>query len=285
MPHTEYCDLHTHTRFSDGACTPEELVQQAVAAKLTAVALTDHNTIAGLEDFVSAANRHGIQPICGCEFSTDFMGCEMHILGLFLPRTTWADVNAYTEIRNRRKAASNRDCTERLAAVGYTISYDDILEKNPGASINRVHIAQALLEKGYVTSIKDAFDRLLQPEHGFFREPARLGSLETIRKIKLWGGTAVWAHPLISAGKDVIEAFLPEACAAGLDGIETLYTLYSPEDTLYVQKLARKYSLLPSGGSDFHGVNKPDVAIGTGKGNLRIPMEYAVALSERSSGQ
>ena len=280
-----YCDLHAHSCFSDGSCTPEEIVKAACDAGLRGVALTDHNTVSGLPDFTAAAGRYGIQAVCGCEFSTDYLGKELHILGLFLPRDSWDAVAAYTEIRNRRKARSNRDCTERLARAGYDISYDDILAGNPGASINRVHIARALLAKGYVSSVKDAFDRFLQPEHGFFREPARLDAFDTIRHIKDWGGAAVWAHPLISASPAEIGVFIPEAKSAGLDGIETLYSLYSPEDTRYMEALARKYGLLPGGGSDFHGANKPDIALGTGRGDLRVPVRCLTALAARASNK
>lgn len=282
MTHPEFCDLHTHSNCSDGSCTPEELVLAAKAACLKAVALTDHNTVAGLSDFSAACEKHGVLPVCGCEFNTDWQGAEIHILGLFLPRNSWDEIAAYTEIRNQRKHRSNRECTERLAAAGYDISYDDILRSNSGTSINRVHIARALLEKGYVSSVKDAFDRLLQPKHGFFQNPALLDALETIRHIKSWGGTAVWAHPPISIDISSAEAFLPEAKQAGLDGLETLYARYSPEDTRRMQWLAHRYSLLSSGGSDFHGDNNPGISIGSGKGDLRIPMEYLVALSERS---
>lgn len=283
MTDTRYCDLHTHSCFSDGADTPQALADAACRAGLYAIALTDHNTVAGLADFAHAAESRGILPVSGCEFSTDFAGNELHILGLFLPRDSWPEVAAYTEIRNRRKARSNRDCCERLAAAGYDVSYDDILEKNPGASINRMHIARELMSKGYTASVWEGFERLLQPEHGFFREPARLDALDTIRRIRQWGGAAVWAHPLISITPAEIEAFIPEAKEAGLDGIETLYSLYSPEDTRFMQSLAEAHGLLPSGGSDYHGINKPGIEIGTGKGGLRIPREYLEALACRAS--
>lgn len=285
MTDTRYCDLHVHSCLSDGADTPEKLVDIACAAGLQAIALTDHNTIAGLPEFAAASEKKGLQAVYGCEFSTDYAGKELHILGLFLPLRSWPDVTAYTEMRNRLKALSNRDCCERLAAAGYDISYDDILEKNPGASINRMHISRELMEKGYAASVKEALHQLLQPEQGFFRKPARLDALDTIRRIKLWGGAAVWAHPLLNVSRAEIEVFIPEAKAAGLDGIETLYSLYSPEDTCYMQSISKTHDLLPSGGSDFHGINKPDIKMGVGKGNLRIPLEYLDALAERASKQ
>jgi len=117
MSHTEYCDLHAHSCFSDGMCTPEEVILTARDAHLKAVALTDHNTIAGLADFALAAEKHDVEPVYGCEFSTDYSGDELHILGLCLPKASWPAVAAYTEVRNRRKAQSNRECTERLAAA------------------------------------------------------------------------------------------------------------------------------------------------------------------------
>lgn len=283
MDKTLFCDLHVHSLCSDGMCTPEEVVRLAKEAGLAAVALTDHNTIVGLERFAEAAETAGIQPVFGCEFSTEYAGKELHILGLCLPREAWPEVTAYTDERNKRKARSNRECCERLAAAGYDISYDAILEANPGASINRIHISRALYEKGYAADVWAALKNFLQPEQGFFLDPARVDALETIRRIKSWGGAAVWAHPLSSATAKEAEAFLTEAVPEGLDGIETIYSLYSPEDTLFARSLAEKYGILQSGGSDFHGANKPDIAIGTGRGNLRIPLGFLNALADRAA--
>lgn len=282
LPVNLYCDLHVHSCMSDGADTPKEAAAAAAKAGLRTVALTDHNTISGLAEFSAAAKNLGLNGICGCEFSTEYAGKELHILGLYLPEEIWPDVRAYTDERNKRKARSNRECTERLAAAGYDISYDAILEKNPGASINRMHIARELMEKGYAPGVKEALYSLLQPEQGYFLEPARMDAIETLRRIRAWGGVSVWAHPLTSADYNEAEAFLPALVDAGLDGIEVLYSLYSEEDTRFALSLAERFALLPSGGSDYHGINKPDISIGTGRGNLQVPNKFASALARRA---
>lgn len=274
------CDLHVHSTFSDGTLTTAELIAMAATENLTAVALTDHNTINGLAEFMAAGAESRVIAVPGVELSTGYgpQDREIHVLGLFLPESSWADVTKYVAQRNERKAQSNRECVERIARAGFRIFYDEIVAGRENVSINRVHIAEALLKKGYVDSIKQAFRTFLNPANGFYVEPAKLPALEAIGKIREWGGVAVWAHPLLNLEGGDVSAFLREAVPAGLQGMETRYSLFDRNDEAFLDGLAAEFGVLPSGGSDFHGANKPDIAMGSGRGSLRVPHDYYTAL-------
>ena len=270
------CDLHVHSCYSDGTAAPTELIALAEEAGASALALTDHNTVNGLPEFVAAAENSFVIAVPGVEFSAGYGldDAEIHILGLFLTENCWPEVTRYLEKRNIAKERSNWECVERLARAGYAVNYDEITAGRENVSINRVHIAEALLQKGYVGSVKEAFKTLLKPAHGYYVEPAKLPVLDVIAKIRQWGGVAVWAHPLLNLKGDTVERFLSEAVSAGMQGMETRYSLFGREEETLLDELAKRHGLLTSGGSDFHGANKPDIAIGTGKGKLHVPYEY-----------
>lgn len=276
------CDLHTHSSFSDGTLTPEALVSLAVKQNLYAIALTDHNTVAGCARFAAAALSSPVHAVCGAEFSTDFSGEEMHLLGLFLPPSVWKEVTAFTATRNEAKEESNRQTIENLRAAGYDINYDELCAAFPGIFRNRSHIAQLLLRKGIVASAADAFQNLLGSDCGYYVRLRNPSFLETIRKIKTWGGVAVWAHPLYHADIAKVTAVLPIARAAGLDGAEVYYSTYTAEDTAAMLAAVKSFGLLPSGGSDFHGDVKPDITLGHGRGGLAVPQSCYEALLART---
>ena len=162
-----FCDLHTHSVFSDGTYTPAELIDAAMAAGLSAIALTDHNTVDGLPDFLAAAAGKPILAIPGAEFSVDYNGKELHLLGLFIPQAHFSTVSNLTEDFIRRKRQSNLDLIAALNDAGYAIDFDTICAATPNGKINRAHIAAELTEKGYTASIKEAFDTLLRPGGGY----------------------------------------------------------------------------------------------------------------------
>ena len=275
-----FCDLHAHSRFSDGSDTPEDLVELAKKQGLKAVALTDHNTVAGLPDFVNAARGRGVEPVPGCEFSTDYQGTELHILGLFLEPKHYATVTALLEEAQREKERSSRDLVASLVATGYALDYDAICQKTSG-QINRAHVAAALMEGGYVSSVKEAFQTLLGKQHGHYRAPKRIDAYDCIRFIKSIGAVAVLAHPFLDLDSLQLRAFLPQAVEAGLDAMEVAYSKYSPQTTDEAARIAGEFGLLPSGGSDYHGYNKPDIQLGTGRGDLRIPYSWLEAMRKR----
>ena len=277
-----YCDLHTHSVYSDGTFTPAELIAAGQKAGLVAMALTDHNTVAGLPDFLKAAENSGLEAVPGVEFSTDYGVTELHILALYVKPEHYAPITQLLEGAARRKEESNIALIENLNRAGYHISYADIKAKTPNGQVNRAHIAAELTQKGYTADRQEAFKTLLSPKRGYYQPPVRIGSYDAIRFIKSLGAVAVLAHPFLSLDEESLRAFLPEAVACGLDGMETAYSKYSPETTALAMEIAKEYGLKNSGGSDFHGENKPDIAVGVGRGELAIPYEWLENLRKSS---
>ena len=276
-----YCDLHTHSVFSDGTDTPARLIELAAEAGLSAVALCDHNTVAGLPDFLEAAKDSSVEAVPGVEISTDFADKELHILALFVQPQHYAAVTALLAEGDRRKEQSNIDLVAALNAAGYALSYEEIKAKTPQGHINRAHIAAEMLELGYVESVQAAFRTLLSPKHGLYHPPKRIDAYDAICFIKSIGAVAVLAHPFLSMDEELLRAFLPRAVEAGLDAMEVFYSKYDKETTLLAVKIAEEYGILPSGGSDYHGGNKPDIAIGIGRGDLKIPHQWLNGLKKR----
>ena len=274
-----YCDLHTHSNFSDGTCSPARLIAEARRLGLTAVALTDHNTVAGLPDFVAAGQGSGVEAVPGCEFSADYQDMELHILGLWIEPAHYATVTALLEQAQREKERSNRDLVSALNANGYQLDYGEICGKCAG-QINRAHIAAAMVEKGYFATMQEAFKGPLSEKQGLYKRPKRIDAYACIRFIKSIGAVAVLAHPLLTLDEAALRAFLPEAVEAGLDGLEVAYSKYSAETTAAAFAVADDFGLKYSGGSDFHGDNKPEIALGTGRGTLKIPTQWLEALKK-----
>ena len=279
---TGFCDLHTHSTFSDGTFTPTELVDAAEKLGLSAIALTDHNTIAGLSEFLEAGKGSTVETVPGVEFSTEYRGIELHILALWLDSAHFAEVTALLEDFRIRKEKSNEDLVAALAKDGMVIDYEAV-KAATGGYINRAHIAAELTRLGYVESIKAAFKGLLSPGAGYYTPPQRLDAYDAIRFIKSMGAVAVLAHPFLNLDETELRSFLPQAVAAGLDGMEVLYPKYSPEETALAAKIADEFGILPSGGSDFHGDNKPDIALGSGRGNLRVSCSFLAKLKARKA--
>lgn len=275
------CDLHVHSVFSDGTDTPQTLIDLAREAQLGALALCDHNTVAGLPDFLRAAQGSGVEAVPGVEISTDYGEKELHILALFVQPTHYARITALLEQGERDKEQSNLDLIAALARAGYPLDYEAIRAKTPHGHINRAHIAAAMTACGYVQSVQEAFQTLLSPKHGLYHPPRRIGAYEAIRFIKSIGAVAVLAHPFLSMDEAMLRGFLPEAVHCGLDAMEVYYSKYDAATTAMAVQIAREHGLLPSGGSDYHGKNKPDIAIGTGRGELNIPLEWMIALKSR----
>ena len=276
-----YCDLHVHSHFSDGTWSPEQLVAEAERLGLDAIALCDHNTVAGVPRFMAAGQGSSVQTVAGIEFSTDFQGTELHILALFVQPEHYDTINAMMEDWKKKKEQSNIDLVAALNRAGYDISYAEIREKGNGY-INRAHIAAELTKKGYTESAQDAFKKLLNPSKGFYQPPEKLLAYDIIRFIKSIGAAAVLAHPFLNLDEAGLRSFLPEAVACGLDGMEVLYPKYKPEQTVLAERIAEEFGILGSGGSDFHGDNKPDIAMGSGRGTLAVPTEYLLKLRQRA---
>ena len=263
------CDLHTHSIFSDGTYTPSEIIAEAKRLGLI-VALTDHNTVAGLPEFVGAAQEHGVTAVPGVELSTEYNGKELHLLGLFVLPKHYAAIDRMVKEQHVLKEISNMELVERLNQAGYLIDYAKVKRRNPNGNANRAHMAAELLEQGYVTSVREAFDTILSDKSGFYVPPSRLQLTDVIKELRRIGVLPVLAHPLQELTEAELRELLPSAIEAGLVGMETMHSSYTPETICLAKKIAAEFHLLPSGGSDFHGSVKPDVALGTGKGWLDI---------------
>lgn len=273
-----FCDLHAHSVYSDGTCTPEEVIALAEERSLAAVALTDHNTVSGLERFMRAADGKKVQAVAGMELSTVFDGAETHMLGLFLPRSGWPLLEEKMQVLLQNKEESNRRLIVALQQAGYDVDYEELAAATLGGRINRAHIGADMVKKGYVGSISEAMSGLLSEKGGFYRPPERLSALEGISLIRKAGGLAVLAHPFLNLTEEELRRFLPLAKEAGLTGMETHYSLFNRDITEKARRLAAEYGLLESGGSDFHGLHKPDIALGWGKGGLQVPACFYEAL-------
>ena len=267
------CDLHTHSTCSDGTLTPTELVKLALEKNLAAVALTDHNTVAGLPEFLEAARGTELEAVPGIEFSVDYGDTELHILGLFVKPEHYGPITERVEDMLRRKEQSNIDLVKNLEQAGIFLSYEDIKAATTTGQVNRALIAAEMLRKGYVSSIQEAFSKYLKQSHGYYNPPKRPDAFETIRFIRSLGAVAVWAHPFLNLKtEEAIREFLPEACQAGLQGMEVFYPKFDENQTALALQLVKEFGLQPSGGSDFHGENKPDIQLGSGKGSLFLPI-------------
>lgn len=264
------CDLHTHSRFSDGVNTPTEIIALAASAGLSAVALTDHNTVSGLGEFLSAAEKTSVKAVAGIEISTDYGDTELHIVGLFIEPKYFSRVEEFVLPMVKRKEESNRLVIERLRSGGYDISFDEIKARTPDGRFNRAHIASELTAKGYTKSVGDAFSTLLAKNSPYYVANKRIPTFEAIEFLKSIGAVAVHAHPFLDLNEEQLRIFLPQAKKHGLDAMECLYSTYDKATTEKALALASEFGIEKSGGSDFHGSRKPDIALGIGRGGLRV---------------
>ena len=274
------CDLHTHSIFSDGSLTPAELIDRAEKIGLSAVALCDHNTVDGLPFFLKAAEGKSVEAVCGCEFSVDFEGTELHLLALYIKEEHFEEILKLLEHYTLLKEQSNIELISALNRAGYDISFEEIKNSTPSGKFNRAHVAAELTRKGYTSSIKEAFKTLLSKSGGYYKEPSKINVFEMIEFIKSIDAIPVLAHPFLNLDEERLEHLLPLAKEKGLIGMECFYSLNDDETTRKSIELCDKYSLKYSGGSDFHGDNKPDIKLGVGKGNLVIPYEWALNLQK-----
>lgn len=275
------CDLHTHSTFSDGTFTPEEIIDEAVKIGLSAIALCDHNTVDGIPRFLAAAKSKNIEAVPGAEFSVDYNGKELHLLALFIPPNYLSKISDLMFESNQRKEQNNIDLVNKLCENGYILDYDEIKNSTPMGKVNRAHIGAALTKKGYTKSINEAFSTLLSTNAGFYKAPERPTVWQMIDFILSIDAVPVLAHPLLNLSFEELEIFLPLAKQKGLVGIECKYCLYDTATEQLSLNIADRFNLKYSGGSDFHGSIKPDIDLGVGKGDLRIPYEWYLNLKNK----
>ncbi len=276
-------DLHCHSYFSDGTFSPEEIVIKAKKRGLRAIALTDHDTIDGLETFQQAGQKYHIETITGIEFAAQynrFRKQEIHIVGLCFSLTAKALTEQMKKIVEARQIR-NEKMIYALNQLGFDISYEQIKQNAGGNIITRAHFANVLVQKNIVKNTKDAFDKYLSTDKPAYVQRQALSPALCIQTIQKSGGVAVLAHPtLYHMDYNEIELLSQELKSYGLNAIETQYSSYSSEQSKKITALADKIGLLYSGGSDFHGKNKPNIDIGVGKNNLHIPYSYWEALKK-----
>ncbi|MCR5440866.1 MAG: PHP domain-containing protein [Lachnospiraceae bacterium] len=281
-------DLHSHTNKSDGSLTPSELVDLAAQKGITYLAVTDHDSVEGIEEAIERARRineddagalRAPEIIPGIEFSTDWDGKDVHVVGLNIDHKNEEFVKGLQGFLDSREGR-NKKMAENLKGMGIGISYEGLLKMFPGCVLTRAHFAKYLYEYGYVRSVHEAFERYLGPDSPAYVPREKITPVQAVKMTLSAGGIPVLAHPLIYRfGEDKLTALIEEMKEAGLVGIEAMYSTHSAEDVEYVTKLAEKTGLKISGGSDFHGSNKPGIDLGTGCGDLNIPEEVWFSLS------
>ncbi|MGN0317534.1 MAG: PHP domain-containing protein [Lachnospira sp.] len=271
-------DLHVHSNISDGTDSPEVLVQKAVDAGLSAFALTDHDTINGISPALDEARRqrqlgNQIEVIPGVELSTFFDRTEIHIVGLFIDYDNDA-LNSFLNEQVESRINRNRKVCELFQNLCINISYEDMLATYPDAVITRAHFADRLVNLGICGDRNEAFDRFLSPSKPCYVNREKVSPKTAIRIIHETGGVAILAHPVLyHLGNEQMNKLLDYVCESGIDGIEAIYSTYKMGDELNIRRIAKERNLLISGGSDYHGNNKPHISLGTGMGHLFIPYE------------
>lgn len=265
-------DLHVHSNKSDGTYSPRQLVQYAVQKRLTAFALTDHDTTAGLEEALAAAKELPVTVIPGIEFSTAYEEKDVHILGLGIDDKIPAFSAALEEFIASRRQRNERMCQKLRDYVGTDITYEKLLEAFPGAVITRAHYARYLLGQGCVKSMPEAFERYIGDRAPCFIPREKVTPQKAVELILKAGGIPVLAHPPLYHMSDArLDRLVRELTETGLAGIEAYYSTYTAGETVHMKSLARQYRLHITGGSDFHGANKPDIDLGSGRGSLCVP--------------
>lgn len=276
-------DLHLHTTHSDGSCTPTEVVGLAHQAKVTALAITDHDITSGIPEAIAAGEAHGIEVIPGVEISSIMGGSELHILGYFLD---WQDRLLNERFKSLRDSRHRRnpEIVDRLQNLGIDITYDEVRALAGSDSVGRPHIARALMDKGVVTSAKEAFDRFLGDGKPAYVPRELPSPAEAIHWIKAARGLAVLAHPTwVKLKEQTLAELVGRLKAEGLDGVEVYYSTHAARQTREYLSLAQQLGLLVTGGSDFHGLTKPDIEVGIGKGSLHIPTTLLPKMKEKAA--
>ncbi len=266
-------DLHAHTSASDGTYSPNELVTLAKSEGIEAIAITDHDTIEGVPEALEAGEKVGLEVIPGVEISLDHQPGSMHVLGLFLDIKNKKLIE-YLTVLQASRSSRNPKIIEKLNELGLAISMEDVQKISGGGQVGRPHIAAALLKDGYVSSNQQAFDKYLKKGAIAYFERSRLTREETVDMIHGAGGLVILAHPnTLGVNGSSFSYLMSELKEVGFDGLEVFYNSHSQTDEDRLMKIVDKNGFIISGGTDFHGQNKPSIKLGVGYGNMAIPYE------------
>ena len=275
-------DLHTHTHASDGTASPAELIQEAVSIGLEALAVSDHDTLAGYDEAVPLAAAAGLDLLCGIEVSTKYRGKSVHLLGYFPSAAPAAEFREWLKFNQASRRDRNRRLIARLQTLGIDIQLEEV-EAIGRSLAGRPHFAKIMVQKGYAKSNQDAFDEYLdEAAIGYVdRDEAQLS--DAIERVARGGGVPSLAHPIrVTRDEAKLRELIVEMKPHGLAGIEVFHSDHTAEDSIFYGKLAVEYGLVVTGGSDFHGDAKPKIRLGTGfNGNLNIPKSVLDALRAR----
>jgi len=264
-------DLHLHTTYSDGSLPPAEVLGLARKAGVSALAITDHDIVDGIPEAVEAGAHLGIEVIPGIEISSRYGESELHMLGYFLD---WKDSELSSRLAQLRASRHRRNprIIEKLNELGLDLTYEEVKALAGTESIGRPHIARVLMAKGYVRSAKEAFDRYLAEGAAAYVPRDLPEPAEAIAWIRTARGIPVLAHPTwVKESAEGLFGLCDKLKAEGLGGIEVHYSTHKPRQTSQFLEIARRLDLLVTGGSDFHGLTKPDIEVGVGRGNLKVP--------------
>lgn len=263
-------DLHTHSNCSDGSMTPTELVAHAASRGVSAIALSDHDTVAGIDEAIKAGEKYGVEIVPAIEFSVQ-SATETHILGFYIDHKSDILKQALERINAVRWQRTVNTC-KNLQALGFDVTMEEALAIAPSGLIGRAHFARILMEKGYVASVKEGFDKYLANGRPAYDGTQALTAKEAVELINSIGGVAFVAHPhLIRLEDNELRSFLSELKTVGLCGIEGYYNEYTTEMQDYFRSLANELGLQICGGTDFHAKMKPHIEIGVGQGNMLVP--------------
>ncbi|MEE8472301.1 MAG: PHP domain-containing protein [Dehalococcoidia bacterium] len=252
-------DLHLHTTASDGLLSPRELVEMAAAKGMEVIAVTDHDSVSGITSALEAAEDFPqLTVIPGVEINTDVPRGEVHVLGYFLDYSSPALESTLVRLRDGRKTRA-RKMVARLGELGLSIEWDRVRELAGDGSVGRPHVAQAILERGYVSSFKEAFNKYIGREGPAYVQRDKLSPREAVKLVTDAGGVAVLAHP---ADIEALDSLLPDMVSAGLVGLEGHYGSYSADVVRRLELLAQKHGLFVTGGSDFHGLDSDETPLG-----------------------
>jgi hypothetical protein len=273
-------DLHTHSTASDGTLPPAALVRQAKKLGLKALALTDHDTIAGNSEALAAGEREGVEVVAGCELSVEYKPGFMHILGLFVPENPQRLMDGMQYLNDLRESRNTR-VVEKLQSLGLDVTYDELLEVADGGTVGRPHLARVLMNKGYVDSIDEAFAVYLGKKGKAYLPKEKFTPEKAIELLVSEGATVVLAHPYsLGLSTAALERELKWLMELGLEGIECLYPLHDASQTRNFIALAEKLGLLVTGGSDFHGENKPEIHLGMTANGKDVPYALLESIKE-----
>ena len=281
-----HVDLHLHTTASDGVLSPSEIVRYAKAKGLQAIAITDHDTIDGCEEGLSEGERIGFEVIPGIEISAEYSPGSMHILGFFLD-IHHPLLKERLEYLQKARAERNPKMVAKLNQLGMEVTYEEVLKASGGGQVGRPHFANVLLEKKYVRNFQEAFERFLKKGAPAYVDKFRFTSKEALHFINEAGGIAVLAHPNTLGVKrySELEKLALQLVDEGLKGIEVYYPEHSAVEVAQYKNLADRYSLLSTGGTDYHGIEKNGLDIGVGRGEMKLPysiVENMKAVRNRS---